>query len=138
MGTDTDYETVRHGWRIGRRWTDPRAPRSPRWAVIVAGELVAGVYRIERWEATPLGARSGGSAPHAAPDTPGTVRSTYRHSFVGERDDELESRYVGRSVADYLGSSSRAATDTGAAVAIGAANQVAYVWCGPHGIGRTG
>ena len=49
-GADTSYDRVRHGWRIGRRWTDPDSPRSPRWAAIVAGDLVAAVYRIDRWE----------------------------------------------------------------------------------------
>ena len=129
-GADTDYDRVRHGWRIGRRWTDPRSTRSPRWAVIVAGELVVGVYRIEGWEATPLQGRPGRPGP------PGTTRSTYRQSFIGVRDDQLESRYVGRSVAGYLGS--RATAGTGAAVAVGASNQVAYVWCGPHAIDRAG
>ena len=129
-GADTDYDRVRHGWRIGRRWTDPRSTRSPRWAVIVAGELVVGVYRIEGWEATPLQGRPGRPGP------PGTTRSTYRQSFIGVRDDQLESRYVGRSVAGYLGS--RATAGTGAAVAVGASNQVAYVWCGPHAIHRAG
>jgi hypothetical protein len=122
-GADTAYGKVRHGWRIGRRWTDLRSSRSPKWAVIVAGDIAVGVYRIEGWEPTPLQVRKGQSG------TPGTTtRSTYRHSFVGERDDELEQRYVGRSVAAYLGAGPRVGAGAGAS----APNQVAYVWCGPH------
>ncbi len=132
-GSDAGYEQVRHGWRIGRRWTDPAGARSPRWAVIVAGEMVVAVYRIDGWEPTPLPGRAGPS---------GTTRSTYRHSFVGERDERLEARYRGRSVAPYLGSALRAglgaSTGTGVPPAIGAPNQVAYVWCGPHGTDRPG
>jgi len=148
--TDTDYGTVRHGWRIGRRWTDPSVPRSPQWAVIVIGELVVGVYRIERWEPTPLpgradrrgpqdrrgrGGRPAGPVTGPAPVTESesgatTVRSTYRHSFIGERDDQLEDRYLGRSVAAYLGA--RARPTAGAGVPVGAPNQVTYVGCGPN------
>jgi len=102
-GTDVDYAGARHGWRIGRRWVDPASVRSPRWAVVVAGDLVAAVYRIERWEPTP------GS---------GAAGAVERWSFSGERDVELESRYAGRSVAAYLGA--------------GPPSQVTYVWCGPH------
>ena len=101
--------------------------------MIVAGELVVGVYRIEGWEATPLQGPTGPVGPSGTRPAPPTgSRSS------GGRDEELESRYVGRSVASYLGSGARAATATGAAVAVGAANQVAYVWCGPHGIDRAG
>ncbi len=141
-GADTGYENVRHGWRIGRRWTDPDAARSPRWAVIVDGEMVIGVYRIEGWEPTPLPGRPGPAGPS------GTTRSTYRHSFVGRRDHQLEARYLGRSVASYLGAGPRpgaparsgvgASTGTGVPPAIGAPNQVAYVGCGPHGTDRPG
>jgi hypothetical protein len=139
-GADTAYGTVRHGWRIGRRWTDPQGSRSPRWAVIVAGEIVVAVYRIDGWEPTPVQRPTAGHGPAGAAAvaavaeaagaagpagaTVGPARSTYRHSFIGERDDELEHRYVGRSVAAYLG--------VGAAVAAGGLNQVTYVWCGPH------
>ena len=100
-GADADYATARHGWRIGRRWTDTGSVRSPRWAVLVAGDLVEAVYRIDGWE--PSAAVAGGAE---------------RWSFTGERDPELESRYVGRSVAAYLGT--------------GTPSQVTYVWCGPH------
>ena len=41
-----------------------------------------------------------------------------RYSFSGAPDEELEARYVGRSVAPYLGA--------------GTPSQVTYVWCGPH------
>ena len=102
-GSDTAYDRSRHGWRIGRRWVDSGSVRSPRWAVLVAGDLVDAVYRIDGWESTSP------SGP------PGGVE---RWSFAGERDADLESRYVGRSVAAYLGT--------------GTPSQVTYVWCGPH------
>lgn len=105
-GSDPSYEAVRHHWRIGRRWIDPDSPRSPRWAVVVAGDLVVNVYRIEAWEPSG-GARAGTS-----------VGAVDRYSFVGAPDDELEQRYRGRSVAAYFGE--------------GPPAQVTYVWCGPH------
>jgi uncharacterized protein len=106
-GADAGYESARHGWRIGRRWVDLDSPRSPRWAVLVAGELVEAVYRIEGWEESP-------------PSGPPASRAAERFSFTGGRDAELESRYVGRSVAAYLGT--------------GPPGPVTYVWCGPHGV----
>jgi hypothetical protein len=104
-GADPSYEAARHGWRIGRRWTDLGSPRSPRWAVVVVGDLVAAVHRIERWEPARRGEGDG-------------VRPADRYSFVGAEDPELESRYRGRSVAGYFGH--------------GAPTPVTYVWCGPH------
>jgi len=103
-GADTTYATARHGWRIGRRWVDTESVRSPKWAVLVAGDLVDSVYRIDGWvlSATPASATGG----------------VERWSFHGERDPALEARYGGRSVAAYLGA--------------GASSQVTYVWCGPH------
>ncbi len=120
-GTDTSYGQVRHGWRIGRRWVDVDAPRSPDWVVVVVGELVDSVYRLDRWEA--LGPAGVGSAPGTlAPGEPGrtaeTERAADRYSFVGTRDPELERRYVGKSVTPYFGK--------------GGQSSVAYVWCGPH------
>jgi len=102
-GSDTTYERARHGWRIGRRWVDTGSARSPRWALLVAGDLVEAVYRIDGWEPTPVTGPAGG---------------VERWSFLGERDAALESRYAGRSVAAYLGT--------------GTPSQVTYVWCGPH------
>jgi hypothetical protein len=102
-GAATAYDVARHGWRIGRRWTDVDSARSPAWAVLVAGDLVEGVYRIDGWAPTPDGA-------------PGSGRD--RWSFAGEPDPDLEARYVGRSVAAYLGD--------------GVPSAVTYVWCGPH------
>ena len=102
-GTDTSYAGARHGWRIGRRWVDTASVRSPKWALVVAGDLVDTVYRIDAWEPSP------------AVGSPGGVE---RWSFAGERDVELEARYGGRTVAAYLGT--------------GTPNQVTYVWCGPH------
>ena len=103
IGADTSYEAARHNWRIGRRWVDPRSPRSPQWTVVVAGDLVAGVYRIEGWERS---------------DELGAGRRVDRFSFSGPADLDLEERYRGRSVAAYLGE--------------GAPGPVTYVWCGPH------
>lgn len=103
-GTDTGYAAARHGWRIGRRWVDPASVRSPRWALVVSGDLVEAAFRIDRWEPSPTATASAGTVE--------------RWSFVGERDPELEDRYVGRSVAAYLGA--------------GTPSQVTYVWCGPH------
>jgi uncharacterized protein len=103
-GADTAYATARHGWRIGRRWVDLESVRSPKWAVLVAGDLADSVYRIDGWQ---LSRASGAAA--------GGVE---RWSFTGERDPVLEDRYVGRSVSVYLG--------------VGASSQVTYVWCGPH------
>jgi hypothetical protein len=101
-GTPSDYERARHGWRIARRWVDTASPRSPRWAVVVAGDLVVAVYRIDRWEPSP-------PAPGSSVD---------RFSFVGTPTPELDERYAGRSVTAYLGS--------------GTPSAVTYVWCGPH------
>jgi hypothetical protein len=103
-GADTAYATARHGWRIGRRWVDTDSVRSPKWAVLVAGDLVESVYRIDGWELS--------TTPASAP---GAVE---RWSFAGEQDPALEARYAGRSVSAYLGA--------------GASSQVTYVWCGPH------
>ncbi len=102
IGADPTYEVVRHGWRIGRNWIDLDSARSPQWAVIVAGTLVAAVHRIDQWQPTPAapGDRSG------------------RYSFVGPPDPELERRYLGKSVAAYLGA--------------GPPSPITYVWCGPH------
>lgn len=103
-GADPSYEMARHSWRIGRRWIDPDAPRSPRWAVIVVGDLVGAVYRIDSWD--PADPADGGRRP------------VERYSFLGTPDPELEARYVGKSVAAYLGTGSQ--------------GPVTYVWCGPH------
>jgi hypothetical protein len=100
---DTAYGHARHGWRIGQRWVDTTSPRSPRWAVVVAGDLVDAVYRIDSWEPSP-----------ATDARPGAGR----WSFVGSPDAELGRRYVGRNVAAYLGDGTPA--------------PVTYVWCGPH------
>jgi len=113
VGADASYERVRHEWRVGRRWTDLDSPRAPRWAATVAGEVVAGVYRIERWEPAPAAPGRDGPAVDA-----GGSRAPDRFSFVGSPDPELEKRYVGKSVEPYLGA--------------GPGNPVTYVWCGPH------
>ncbi len=101
-GAPTDYDSVRHDWRIGRRWIDTGSPRSPQWAVVVSGHLVDAVYRIDAWE--PSATASGGGSD--------------RFSFVGTPDPDLDERYAGRSVAAYLGT--------------GTPSAVTYVWCGPH------
>ncbi len=138
---------VRHGWRIGRRWIDPRSSRSPRWAVIVAGELVVAVYGIERWEPTPLpGPGRCRPAPREPPPSP--ARSTYRHSFIGERDHELEAAVRGEERGGLPGAGPRdghgpptRARDRDRARdrewcepprVSDAQSQVTYVWCGPH------
>jgi uncharacterized protein len=108
-GADASYEIARHSWRIGQRWIDPSAPRSPRWAVLVVGELVAAVFRIDHWEPT-------GSSV--------TGRGEFRYSFVGVRDEELERRYLGRSVAALRGA--------------GRESPVTYVWCGPNWVNTAG
>lgn len=101
-GAPADYDTARHGWRIGRRWIDTGSIRSPRWALLVTGDLVEAVFRIEGWEPT-LAATAGG---------------VERFSFRGTPDPELDARYAGRSVAGYRGT--------------GTPTAVTYVWCGPH------
>ncbi len=103
QGAETAYGTARHGWRIGQRWVDTSSPRAPRWAAVVAGDLVVDVYRIDSWEPSPATAERPGAG---------------RWSFVGPSDPEVGGRYVGRNVAAYLGH--------------GAPNPVTYVWCGPH------
>jgi hypothetical protein len=113
-GTDTSYEVARHHWRIARRWTDLDSPRSPQWAAVVAGDLVASVHRIRGWE------------PEAPPDPAGWAGppAAERFSFHGTPDPDLEQRYVGRSVAAYLRP--------------GAPSPVTYVGCGPHRAGAGG
>jgi hypothetical protein len=101
-GTPTGYDSIRHNWRIGRRWVDTDSPRSPRWAMVVAGDLVDAVYRIDRWEPSPSASGTG----------------VERFSFVGTPDPGLDARYAGRGVSAYLG--------------VGAPSAVTYVWCGPH------
>jgi hypothetical protein len=111
VGTDASYERARHGWRIGRRWVDVEAPRSPHWAAVVVGELVDSIYRLDHWDAAPPGS-------NGTPFGESGTRTPERYSFVGTRDPELERRYGGKSVAPYLGR-----------VSPGSAS---YVWCGPH------
>ncbi len=111
-GSDWAYESVRHGWRIARRFTDLDSPRAPKWAAIVTADLVAAVYRIEGWE---------NDRPARRPDDPSDCRPGPgdRYSFFGRRDPELEKRYRGRSVSAYGGGF--------------ASNPLTYVGCGPHG-----
>ena len=85
-GTDTTYELARRGWPIDPQWTDLESRRAPRWAAVVAGDLVDAVYRIDSWE------------PSTAPAGP-----IERYSFSGTRDVELDDRYVGRSARGHLG-----------------------------------
>jgi hypothetical protein len=108
-GADPTYERARHGWRVGRRWIDLGSPRSPQWAVVVVADLITSVYRIERWESTPV-ALTGRGRRAAAP--------IGRYSLVGSPDPVLEDRYVGKSVTAYLGD--------------GPPSPVTYVQCGPH------
>jgi hypothetical protein len=109
VGADPTYERARHGWRVGRRWIDLDSPRSPQWAAVVVADLITSVYRIERWEPTPV-ALSGRGRRTAAP--------IGRYSLVGSLDPALEDRYVGKRVTAYLGN--------------GAPSPVTYVRCGPH------
>ena len=102
-GAATDYGSARHGWRIGRRWVDAARRGRPRWAVVVAGDLVDAVYRIER-----LGAVAVASGRRRRALRPSSARP----------DPELDARYAGRNVAAYLGT--------------GTPSAVTYVWCGPH------
>ncbi|MDA8045018.1 MAG: GIY-YIG nuclease family protein [Actinomycetota bacterium] len=67
-------------WRVGRRWTDPGAPRSPRWALGVDDGRVVAAARIERWD------DAGGG----------------RFLLAAVPDPSIADRYVGRSVAAYL------------------------------------
>jgi len=156
-GTDTTYEHVRHGWRIGKRWTDPHSPRSPRWAVIVAGQMVVATYRIEAWEPTPVPGRPDRDGSTTAATARAAARSSSRYSFIGVPDDELDRRYGGRSVAPYLDAGPlgglAASTAEGAVgpagvsapamgppkveepgtwPGVGPVSQVTYVWCGPR------
>jgi hypothetical protein len=96
---------TRHPWRIGRRWTDLDSPRAPKWAVIVVGDVVQAVCSIDGWEAT------------GNPALPST-----RYILMGRTDQELERRYLGRSVAPYRSAGSR--------------SPVTYIWCGPHWVNR--
>jgi hypothetical protein len=104
-GVSTEYPTVRHGWPIGRSWIDTDSRRSPLWAVVVTGDLVDAVYRIDSWEPSPP---SDGAGAGVGPE---------RFSFVGTPDPDLDVRYAGRSVRDYLGG--------------GPPEAVTYVGCGP-------
>ena len=105
VAADDMVDPSDRAWRVARRWTDLDSPRSPRWAVLVVDDLVREVVRIDGWEPT-------GPADSAAT----------RYRLRGERDVELEDRYVGRSVAAYRTSGSQ--------------NPVGYVWCGPHWVNR--
>jgi hypothetical protein len=113
IGADPSYEGARHGWRLGRSWIDLDNVRSPRWAVVVVGTVVVAVHRIDRWEPTrsPVRDPTGGSEA-------GRGTRSGRYSFAGPADPELERRYVGKSVAAYLGT--------------GPPGPITYVWCGPH------
>ncbi len=106
-------EAIGSEWKIGRRWTDPRSPRSPQWAFVVVDDLVRAVLRIDGWkpaESTP---------PTQPPPVPGT---SARWRLTGERDPEMERKYRGRNVSAYLSPGSQ--------------NPVTYVWCGPHWVNR--
>ena len=106
-------EAIGSEWKIGRRWTDPRSPRSPQWAFVVVDDLVRAVLRIDGWkpaESTP---------PMQPPPVPGT---SARWRLTGERDPEMERKYRGRNVSAYLSPGSQ--------------NPVTYVWCGPHWVNR--
>jgi hypothetical protein len=111
-------EAARSGWKIGRRWTDPRSRRSPKWAFAVVDDVVRAVFRIDGWKpAEPaLPTRSSQATPPAAPGAPP------RWALAGERDPELERKYRGRNVSAYL--------------IPGSQNPVTYVWCGPHWVNR--
>ncbi len=135
-------EAVRSGWKIGRRWIDPQSRRSPHWAFAVVDDVVRAVYRIDGWkEAEPIPAAPAIPAtqptstipateptsttpairPTEPTSTPGTgpaQTSPARWTLNGERDPELERKYLGRKVGAYLSSGSQ--------------NPVTYVWCGPH------
>ncbi len=100
---DTAYGHARHGWRIGQRWVDTPSPRSPRWAVVVAGDLVDAVYRIDSWEPSPATeARPGPAAgPSSGRPMPSSGAATW---------DATSAAYLGD----------------------GTPAPVTYVWCGPH------
>jgi hypothetical protein len=110
-GSDPSYDSARHGWPIGRRWTDLDSRSSPQWAAVVVADLVAGVYRIHRWEQD----RAHGCRHRPGDAVPPTDE---QFSFVGTPDPELEERYVGRTVAAY-----RKGRDPG---------PVVFVSCGPE------
>ncbi len=101
-------------WPIDPRWTDLDSRRSPQWAVTVVGDLVAAVYRIERWERDPPAVDGRGTDSTDA----GSQGPADRYALVGRRDPELEERYVGRNVSHYVDGTS--------------SNPVTYVGCGPH------
>ncbi len=71
------------GWRLGRRWTDPVAARSPHFALGVVDGVARVGWRITAWR--PFGGD--------------------RYALAGESDAEL-ARYLGRSVAAYQGAPS--------------------------------
>ncbi len=71
------------GWRLGRRWADPAAPRAPRHALGVVDGVARAAWRITAWR--PLGRD--------------------RYTLVGDDDADL-ARYLGKSVAAYQGAPS--------------------------------
>ncbi|HEY6623893.1 MAG TPA: hypothetical protein VIX85_08680 [Acidimicrobiales bacterium] len=111
-------DAVRSGWKIGRRWTDPRSPRSPQWAFAVVDDVVRAVFRIDGWKLAEPAIRTSPSQP-TRPPAPGAPP---RWALAGERDPELERKYRGRNVSAYLSPGSQ--------------NPVTYVWCGPHWVNR--
>ena len=68
-GSDPSYDSARHGWPIGRRWTDLDSRSSPQWAAVVVADLVVAVYRIHRWEQDRAHGGRHRPAPAAAPTT---------------------------------------------------------------------
>ena len=87
----------------------------------MVGNLVAAVHRIERWEptrSTRARLRTGRGRRSSRGGTDRGRPAAGRYSFVGPVDPELERRYVGKSVAAYLGT--------------GTPSPITYVWCGPH------
>ena len=91
-------EKTRKWWRVGARRLKAD------WAFAVVEGTVRAVFRIEDWEEP------------TTRDLEGKPHRIGRWAFRGTRDPEMEAKYVGCDVRDYLGSQ-------------GAQNPIKYINC---------
>lgn len=81
------YEATRGVWKMSRR------REKAEYAFAVFNGVVREVYRIDKWSPA-------GTTPYTTRDS--SVFDQSRHEFVGHVDDELSTKYVGKSVESYF------------------------------------